>query len=77
VQRTPRALQNFSYQARAQSLLEPLATTYPELRWLYDHEAIWRGNGIYRQTIMQELGRVSNDRLLVARLEGLVQPLLT
>jgi hypothetical protein len=64
--RSPRHLQNFSYQARAQSLLEPLVSTHPELRWLYDHEAIWRGEGTYRQTIVQALGRIDHDDTLIA-----------
>src|SRR5215211_7075139 len=55
--RTTRHLQNFSYQARAQELIKPLVKSSPELGWLYDHEAIWHGEGTYRQTIMQALGR--------------------
>jgi hypothetical protein len=64
--RTTRHLQNFSYQARAQELIEPLVKSSPELGWLYDHEAIWRGEGTYRQTIMQALGRIDDDAVLIA-----------
>jgi hypothetical protein len=65
--RSPRHLQNTAYQARAQSIIEPLVPQHPELRWLYDHEAIWQGKRhSYQQTIMQELGRIPVDGLLVA-----------
>jgi len=65
--RSGRGLQNFIYQARAQGVIELLLPTYPELRWLYDPEAIRRGESAFQQTIMQELGRIPDDALLVRR----------
>jgi hypothetical protein len=64
--RTPRAQQNFIYMSRAMRVIEPLLPKHPELRWLIDPEAIMRGEGHLQQSIMQELGRVRDDRMLVA-----------
>jgi hypothetical protein len=65
--RSGRGLQNFIYQARAQGVIESLLPTYPELRWLYDPKAIRRGKSAFHQTIMQELGRIPDDAVLVRR----------
>jgi hypothetical protein len=64
--RTPRALQNFAYMAHAIAVLEPLLPRHPELRWLYDPDAIMRREAHFQQTIMQELGRVQDEGYLVA-----------
>ena len=56
--------------ARAQGLIEPVLSTYPELHWLLDPEALRRRKlHVYRRTIVEELGRIEDDNrlLFVAR----------
>jgi hypothetical protein len=58
-----RTLQNHLYQYTAQALLDGQDWA----RWLYDPAGIAQGKrGAYRQTIMQELGRIEGNADLVA-----------
>ena len=53
--------------ARAQGLIEPVLSTYPELHWLLDPEALRRRKPhVYRRTIVEELGRIEDDNRLLS-----------
>ena len=62
---SPRTVQNLAYQAAAETVIRPLVVTYPELRWLFDDDAMKRGERYHRPTILQALGQITSEELLV------------